>query len=409
MKNYVEKIGIFGVYLFALSTMISKSGINIGLVLMILSSVFYIKNIKFDKIEKEQKILLITLVGIVILGLFSDGGIKSAEISLKKSYRYLPIFFAPIFLNNMQKIKKFMFFISCSVIVSFINGINLYRLKDWNFNIRYESFTRINDTPHMLTALSFIILGYLLYLYHKKNGKKMIYFSLIYILMLIPILLSQTRGSWLALLMGMVVFGIILDWKKFFIIIGILGFLMIPISKTNYYKNNSYIKRFQSIKNIKSDSPKIRLILWQGCVEIYKENPIFGVGRDNLPKHMLKYLEENKKYDEVQNRYMLKEIAIAGNPHSMYFSTLVEEGIGAFLLFYFWSYVLFSEFLFMRKSKDEKFIYYILLGCVVVTLSLYISGLTENAWRSFWRGNIYCVVYIIYLSIKRNNYKIKEG
>ena len=148
---------------------------------MILSSVFYIKNIKFDKIEKEQKILLITLVGIVILGLFSDGGIKSAEISLKKSYRYLPIFFAPIFLNNMQKIKKFMFFISCSVIVSFINGMNLYRLKDWNFNIRYESFTRINDTPHMLTALSFIILGYLLYLYHKKNGKKMIYFSLIYI------------------------------------------------------------------------------------------------------------------------------------------------------------------------------------------------------------------------------------
>ncbi len=184
---------------------------------------------------------------------------------------------------------------------------------------------------------------------------------------------------------------------------------MIPISKTNYYKNNSYIKRFQSIKNIKSDSPKIRLILWQGCVEIYKENPIFGVGRDNLPKHMLKYLEENKKYDEVQNRYMLKEIAIAGNPHSMYFSTLVEEGIGAFLLFYFWSYVLFSEFLFMRKSKDEKFIYYILLGCVAATLSLYISGLTENAWRSFWRGNIYCIVYIIYLSMKRNNYKIKEG
>lgn len=409
MKNCVEKIGILGVFLFALSIMISKSGINIGLVLMSLSSVFYIKNIKFDKIEKEQKILLITLVGIVILGLFSDGGIKSAEISLKKSYRYLPIFFAPIFLNNMQKIKKFLFFISCSVIVSFINGMNLYRLKNWKFNIRYESFTRINDTPHMLTALSFIILGYLLYLYHKKNKKKMIYFSLIYILMLIPILLSQTRGSWLALLMGMVVFGIILNWKKFFIIVGILGFLMVPISKTNYYKNNSYIKRFQSIKNIKSDSPKIRLILWKGCVEIYKENPIFGVGRDNLPKHMLKYLEKNKKYDEVQNKYALKEIATAGNPHSMYFSTLVEEGIGAFLLFYFWSYILVSEFLFMRKNKDEKFIYYILLGCVAATLSLYISGLTENTWRSFWRGNIYCIVYIIYLSMKRNNYKIKEG
>ena len=46
MKNCVEKIGILGVFLFALSIMISKSGINIGLVLMSLSSVFYMISCK---------------------------------------------------------------------------------------------------------------------------------------------------------------------------------------------------------------------------------------------------------------------------------------------------------------------------------------------------------------------------
>lgn len=411
MEKYIDKFGIFGLYLFALSLLISKAGINIGIVVMTLSSVFFIKKFEMKNLEKEQKFLLLALIGIVIIGIFSDGGLKSAEISLKKSYRYLPIFLGPIFLNTKQRIENFLLFFSGSVILSFIKGMSIYKERNWNFTAyRYESFTEINDGSHILAALSFLILGYIFYLYLKNKKEKILYFFIVYVLMIIPIILSQTRASWLALLAGIIIFAGMINLKKAVVFLGIMGVLVFPLSKTEFYKNNNYVKRFQSIKNIKSDSPKIRLILWESCINIYKENPITGVGRDNSPKYFLEDLEKNNKYEEVGNKDMLKQIAIAGNPHSMYFTALAEEGIGAFLLFYFWSYILLKEILvaFKLKKNNENMWCFFIIGCVCATCSSYVSGMTEDSWRTFWRANMYVFTYVVYLSSKKYLLKNKK-
>ena len=404
IKNNLKYLGIIGAFLFGFSLMASKSGMNIGLGLMIFCSIFYIKNFNINKLEIEQKFLLVILILTPVFSLLSPGGKESFEIALKKAYRYFPIFFIPIFLTSERYIKILIGFIYGTIIINFFNGILYYKNLNWNFKIRYQSFgNNLLDDAHMFTMLSFIVLGVLIYTIKEKKYKYFIISLIVYLCDISGVLLGQSRGSWIALIGGIVLFFILLIKNKklllsiFFIIVICSGILL----KSGKLDNNYYINRFKSIKNISSDSPKIRILMWEGAIDTYKNNPIFGSGRDNSSKYILKYLEDNKKYEEVQNKYMLREIAKAGNPHNMYFSSISEEGILSLLLFSFWGFILLREILFFKILKKEDLFYYLMIGCISLTFTFYLAGLTENAWRNIWKANVYLIGVSLFLSIRK--------
>ena len=141
--------------------------------------------------------------------------------------------------------------------------------------------------------------------------------------------------------------------------------------------------------------------MWQGTIYTFKENLIFGTGRDNSPKYILEYLEKNNKYDEVNAKWMLKSIAETGNAHNMYFTSISEEGILSLFLFAFWGVMFFNEALLLKKLKNKN-LYYILIGCISLTCAFYITGLTENAWRNIWKTNTFLMGISMYLAIKKN-------
>ena len=132
----------------------------------------------------------------------------------------------------------------------------------------------------------------------------------------------------------------------------------------------------------------------------FKENIIFGAGRDNSPKYILEYLEKNNKYDEVHNKKMLRDIAETGDAHNMYFTSISEEGILSLFLFAFWGVIFFNEVLLLKKLKNKN-LYYILIGCISLTCTFYITGLTENAGRNIWKTNTFLIGVSMYLAIKK--------
>ena len=413
LEKYIDKIGFISTLIYGVSTLISKSGINIGLVLMTLCAFFYIKELKISKIEKQEKFLLILLILIPIFDFFSPGGVRSSLISLEKSYRFLPFFIVPIFLNNENRIKYFLYSVSTSVVINCIYGLYIYKIRNWNFSMRYESFTPIMDSAHGLVGVSFLILGFIIYLFKRKEIKSFYIVMIIYILQLICILLSQTRGAWLALFGGGVIFLFFsMNKKRFIKILLIISLCIVGLSQTKIFQSNRYVQRFQSIKNIKSDSPKIRLLMWEAAVDMYLKHPLFGVGKDNSPQYYLQYFEENNSYDKVYAKDMLKDVAQAGNSHNMYFENLTNMGSLFFVLVVFWGYILYSQYkllIFLHEKKEKK--YWIILGSMCLVLAYYITGLTEGAWGEFWKRNYYLVGITIYFSIRnflKNFDKIEE-
>lgn len=402
--KYQKIMGEIGLYIFSLSIMVSKGGMNIGLGLMIFGFLLGIKNKESYTLEKEEKYILILIILIPIFSLLSVGGVKSFIEALEKIYRYIPVFLIPIFLKEIKKYWNVICCIYISIVVNFINGMKFYQSKKWNFNWRYESYgVNLLDDAHMFAMLSFIILGVLFYTIAKKKYVFSFLSVIVYILALIGVLLSQSRGAWLSVLGG-IFFFLVFSLKKKKNIIGaviIVLSLILGVINTEKIENNRYVKRFLSITNIESDSPKIRILMWEGAVYSFKQHFIFGTGKDNSAKYILEYLEKNDKYSEVRNKKMLKIIAQTGNMHNMYFSSLAEEGILFFYLVGVWGYILWQEIKFHNILKKGSLEYYIISSCIALTIAFYITGLTENAWKNLWKTNTYLLGVGIYLAIKK--------
>lgn len=416
--NFEEKvmvIGTIGCYLYGASFVLKRNVLNIGMGIMFLASLFFVKKLELKKLDKLQKIFLILIVITPFWDLFSDGGFKSALISIQKSYRFLPLFLVPIFINTSNKIRKFFYCINFSAFISCIYILNIYRKANWNFSIGFE-YIKIINISHSLVLLSYLVLASFFLAYREKNKVMLFISSFVYILTLGMIFISQRRGAWLAFIFSMGLFILIKMNKKILFTLIVLGSLILGIGYKNRekLKDNRYYKRFESIRDTKNSSPRIRLMLWQASYDIFKENWMFGVGKDNSPEYYLKYFENNREYveknlKEKSSQESLMEISKAGNPHSMYFDNLINMGV----LFFYWLgmmfYILFEQLknsIFLIKSRNK--ISEISLCCMCITFSYLIVGVFESAWGSFFERHLFLAGLFLYSIINRDLKNIKN-
>lgn len=407
-NKILENLGLLGACIYGVSAVVSKAGINIGMGIMLLSSLFFIKKFSLKKLNKELKYFLILILLIPIFDLLSLGGIKSSLVSIEKSYRFLPVFLLPIFLDNLNKVKYFMYSIGASILINCSYGIYLQNKYNWKIN-RYYSFTDIMNSAHCLTALSFVILSLVFVSYKKKDKLKLVIFTGIYFLNMFCILLGKTRGSWLAFIGAIIMCIVIfLHWKKSLSIL--IGFALglTFVLNSEYFSNNKYVNRIKSIENVKAASPKIRLLMWEAGKDIYIENPIFGVGKDNGSEYYLKKLDENNSYERLgKGRASLRNIGSSGNPHNMYVDNFVNMGSLAFLWLGYLGYIFVEQIKYILKNKKtEKYFY--LIGNLGITVSFYITGLTESAWNNLWKRNIFLIGIALFVILKNTSEKIVD-
>ena len=408
-QNIYNKIGELGVYIYTLSLFISKSGVNIGLGFLALAFLLYLWDRRKIKLTTEEKYILVILILLPIFSFFSAGGTHSFQRALEKSYRYLPIFFIPLFITSERVIKIILSLFSLSIFISFINGIFFYKKLKWNFNARLISFSSNPlDEAHILAMGSLLLLVLLIYTLKFKKQKELPIYLLAFILALIALVMTQGRGAWLGFLGGLfvVVFLLMKNKKLFIAAVILVGVLGVGAVTSEGLENNRYIKRFESIQNLEDTSNKIRLFMWESSIDMFKNNLPFGVGRDNAGKYALEYMEKNNKYDEMKwngAKAHLKEIAGSGNLHSMYFTTLAEEGILAFPFIGMFLFILYRQFRYcIARERDLNF--YLVVGTMGMLVAFLVGGLTENVWREIWKSNMLVFSLGLYLSrVKSEN------
>ena len=408
-QNIYNKIGELGVYIYTLSLFISKSGVNIGLGFLALAFLLYLWDKRKIRLTTEEKYILVILVLLPIFSLFSAGGTHSFQRALEKSYRYLPIFSIPLFITSERVIKIILSLFSLSIFISFINGIFFYKKLKWNFNVRLISFSSHPlDEAHILAMGSLLLLALIIYNIKFKKYKELPIYLLAFILALIALVMTQGRGAWLGFLGGLFVVVFLLMKNKKLFIVGVIlvGVLGVGVVTSKGLENNRYIKRFESIQNLEDTSNKIRLFMWESSIDMFKNSLPFGVGRDNASKYALEYMEKNNKYDEMKNKWAkahLKQIAGSGNLHSMYFTTLAEEGILAFPFIGMFLFILYRQFRYcIARERDLNF--YLVVGTMGMLVAFLVGGFTENVWREIWKSNVLVFSLGLYLSrVKSEN------
>ena len=205
-ENIYNKIGEVGVYIYTLSLFISKSGISIGLGFMILAFLLYLWDKRKINLTVEEKYILVILILLPIFSLLSVGGSYSFQRALEKSYRYIGLFFIPLFLQQDKIVERVLSLFSLSIVISFINGIFFYKKFKRNFNERLISFSSNPlDEAHILAMGSMLVLVAIVYYAKEKKWLYTLFYSLTFTLSLIALLLTQGRGAWIGFVVALFV------------------------------------------------------------------------------------------------------------------------------------------------------------------------------------------------------------
>jgi len=204
--------------------------------------------------------------------------------------------------------------------------------------------------------------------------------------------MSGSRGGYLgALVMGLV-WGLLFfrgRWKVLVIA------LVIALPFAAYYGSDRFEKRidravasvdkyFQQVE--KGDhyvkGLAVRFEMWRVGWMVFKDNPIFGIGRGN-------YTEAVKKYVGVDK--VPKTVAQHGHAHNAYVDTLMSRGVLGFAVFM--GMLFYPLYVFLRSRQASPMT--ALLGILHIT-GFAVFSLTDAS--TFLKGN-FITVFLLCMSI----------
>jgi O-antigen ligase len=194
------------------------------------------------------------------------------------------------------------------------------------------------------------------------------------------LLLTLTRGAYLALFGGLAVSLILLRNKKALLasaaIVG-LSVLFLTIKPADLDRPLSVPSLFKAAPDRNVGT---RLVLWNISLELFKDHPLFGVGMGDYSTEADRLIRERRIKTNVDS-------------HNIYLQLLATRGLfGIFFFGLFWWVVLRELFRLKNRLPAGSFERYLAVGAIAATAALLFGALTENNIDD-------CEVYIAFLFV----------
>ncbi|OPX84745.1 MAG: O-Antigen ligase [Pelotomaculum sp. PtaB.Bin104] len=201
------------------------------------------------------------------------------------------------------------------------------------------------------------------------------------------VLLSGSRGTWLAVLASIAVAGLITKSKKVkFVLITILIIALLFNSAIISAMPPLIADRITSIANL-ADRGSGRLDIWMVGLEMVRENWLTGVGIYGFPTAYNDYIFNS--YDEIRDRGVMRDA------HSSFLCLLAELGLLGFLLFSMFWWAAWKSIGRLPGNPEKT------LGiCLLVFLFFVSLTATEHKEKFFWLG--WLIVNMLSFSGRRN-------
>ena len=409
----IEKLLFILLSFFPLSILFGNFLINISIIFI--SFLFILKLISKDYsffYYKENSLtfflLLFFFLSLIINLIFSNNFNLSYQRVLKF---FFVIFFILAFIDfanqnikKLEKIFKFWIFIFLIVIADlifeFFFGHNVFGFSSIMPG-RLASFTGEESViGHFFFGFCLIFLSFI----YNKSQNIFLNLSLAIFFILISFLIGE-RANFIKTFIAIILF-IIFAYKinfKIKIVTIIFSFLLVCVVFLNL--NSDYKMRYHQ---------QIKLLFAQNGLssflensqygahrnvakEIFKDNPIFGVGIKNF-----RVESRNTKYEDLDHKK--NQLRASNHPHELYYEFLSETGI--FGLTCFLIFILSSIFLSIKNYLKTKNIYQ-LSAMIIVILSI-APILPTGSFLATYNSSIFWTNYAIMMWCFYSGEKIKS-
>ncbi|MDD9155996.1 O-antigen ligase family protein [Aliivibrio sp. S4TY2] len=270
--------------------------------------------------ERRITWLFITMSIIAIVGKLTNG-YSSSELRVLLSLTLLSIITPK---NSLQYLKKNLS--SLSVLGCLVSFIYCY----------YEAITLgtprpswgINPIPYTTFTASVVIMC-LWFSFHEHRKKNQILLCIASLIGASAILISQTRGTLLALILAFIYLIIFSSIKKDLIFKLLIPIIIIGFT-FGYFNNNKIEQRYLQTKHEYTQimngnlntSIGYRLQMWQAGYELSKSPTFLGLGSNHIEKKQELYEEGKISLGSVKWTHY----------HNQYITTFIKNGIIGFLL-----------------------------------------------------------------------------
>ena len=403
----IENIYLFLISILPLSIIIGPS-ISLSNILLIV--LFFFSNLKFAKINIQNKkifYLLILLYIYLIFNSFISIDYKEGIFRNLGFVRFIILFVAINFYfyiseNNQKFFNIWSIIILILIFDSFFEfffGKNLLGYGDDLYNNRIVSFFR--DEPIVgayLLGFKFIIVGYFFEKLYKKNQRSKIFLFLILFIFASCIIITGERSNGIKAIIGLMLFLFLNNKISFKVKISIFVLSLILtgsiVTNSNYLKARYGQQLFsQLLDNSQRDQfieNNLYLKLYKSGLAVFKDYPIFGVGNKNYRVITTQNIETKKN-----NNYLLNT-----HPHQIYIEFLSEHGIvGSIILLAIFFFLIFKNLKEIILSRNS-----IQLGCFIYLLLNFIPILPSGSFFNDFNSTLFWInLSIMYACNKSTN------
>ncbi len=211
----------------------------------------------------------------------------------------------------------------------------------------------------------------------EKNSKRKVYYYIFLSLLYINLLILQSRGIWIAIalagLFGLIFLsklklGVIFLVNKKWLLLLVVTFVVISViySTENIFNKSPLFIENRILPALEGEDVSLnkRILILYVAYDMFRENPVFGIGIGTFKKEYLYY--QAKILPELFPR-LASNYANAQEAHNEYFQILAELGIIGLLIFLTIIYFFYRKILlFLLKenisSKQKSILFGFLIG-----------------------------------------------
>lgn len=399
-----ESLTIFSIMLLIFASPFVSTEVNANLVLLATAVTTLQHFLKPETISRKTDSLTFTVIVFFAINLIAVGFSPYLMASLKGFSKLIVYFLAyMIFMVNLTNIKNIRMLLWSIVIASgivsaygcyqFYIKVEPYQGALWDdpnaMNFKTTRVYSFLKNPNLLAGYLIPTISFSAVFYFLNLGwRKLIVLGSL-LLQLACLYFTYSRGGWLA---GIGIISVImasnffvysdkiLKSKNFkLIVIGsvlvmLLGFAGVLI------KSPATLERFTSIFTARGHSSNsFRMNVWISCWNIFKDNPLIGIGPGNTT------------FEKIYPLYMFSGFK-ALSAYNIFLETMVETGIVGFLAFVV---MLFSHAFRAVWAIVEKTSYtskMISTGALAALVGLIIQGLFDTVW---YRPQVHILLWFI--------------
>tara|TARA_B100001564_G_scaffold348444_1_gene350370 strand:- start:2027 stop:3115 length:1089 start_codon:yes stop_codon:yes gene_type:complete len=326
--------------------------------------------------------------------------------------RFLFVIPLYIFLRDIQ-IKETLVFDAINI-SSILTGVFAIYLVILGGQDRVFGFTSSATIYSNISMLHFF-LSFILLLYAKNNSRSIILPLAGSFFAIIAVILSASRGPLLAIplfFLFIILNNKYLLFKIKYIVIGflVLSFLIYSSGISNRVIDGYNDLKSQNLTNLRTSWKSTgsiipRLIIWQGSINMIKDQPYLGVGLDNFNNHLVTQIE-SKKIPAIR---LDPSNPSAGfnHGHNQYLDLFAKTGIFGLLIFLLVLFIYFRIFLRALNYKKDIMIFGI-LG--LVTVISYFAFMFTHVVLAHQHSILFMLYTLtIFASIISNRIKFEEN